>query len=236
MTAADPAAPEFGLVQVPAPGPAADQSRDTRLAVLEAVIFAAEEPPTLPQLASGLGLTEQDVRSDLAALRELFRSEARGVEVRAVGGGYRMFTKPEHHEAVRAFAKSCKPRLRLSLPALETLAVVAYRQPVTIPEIQAIRGVNASGVMHTLLQHKLITTAGRKKVIGRPMLYKTTRDFLVHFGLNDLSELPRPKEMEELASAEWREAPAVPGGSAQNAGGETEPGPSDAVARAVAAR
>lgn len=173
-----------------------------RLSLLEAVIFAAEDPPSADQLAEALGLQKEQLESDLKALCESYQAELRGVEIRAVGGGYRMSTKAEHHEAVRAFVKTVRPKLRLSKAALETLAVVAYRQPVTLPEIQAIRGVvNASGVVHTLLSHKLITTAGRKKIIGRPMRYKTTPDFLLQFGLSDLNELPTLKEMEALGRA-----------------------------------
>ncbi len=177
----------------------AEGSQKRRLAILEAVVYGAEDPPTTAQLAAGLGVPEESLAADIELLLESYRSDERGIEIRAVSGGYRMFTKPEHHEAVRAFAKSLKPRLRLSMAALETLAIVAYRQPVTIPEIQSIRGkVSAGSVIHTLLRHKLISTAGRKKVIGRPMRYKTTDEFLIHFGLNDLSELPTLKEMEDL--------------------------------------
>lgn len=136
--------------------------------------------------------------------------EDRGIEVRQVAGGYRMSTKPEHHDVVRAFAKSLKPPIRLSLPALETLAVIAYKQPVTVPEIGEIRGVDASGVIGTLLDRKLITTAGRKAVVGRPMLYKTSKDFLLRFGLKDLSELPSLEEFEKLAAAEMVEDLAPP--------------------------
>jgi segregation and condensation protein B len=131
--------------------------------------------------------------------------EDRGIEVRQVAGGYRMSTKPEHHDVVRAFAKSLKPPIRLSLPALETLAVIAYKQPVTVPEIGEIRGVDASAVIGTLLDRKLITTAGRKAVVGRPMLYKTSKDFLLRFGLKDLSELPSLEEFEKLAAAGMEE-------------------------------
>ena len=176
--------------------------RAKRLGALEAIIFAADEPPTEQQLADALELPRKAVRSDLVDLLESYRGEDRGVEVRAVAGGYRMGTKAEHHESVRRFIQAVKPRLRLSRAALETLAIVAYRQPVTIPEIGAIRGVGApGGVIHTLLGHKLITTAGRKKVIGRPMRYKTTKEFLLHFGLNDLADLPTLKEMEDLSLA-----------------------------------
>ena len=179
-----------------------EASRQQRLSLLEAVIFAAEDPPTVDQLAEGLGLPRQQLEEDLGALCESYGTDLRGVEIRAVGGGYRMSTKAEHHEAVRAFVKTIKPKLRLSKAALETLAVVAYRQPVTLPEIQAIRGVvSASGVIHTLLGHKLITTAGRKKIVGRPMRYKTSEEFLLQFGLNDLGELPTLKEMEALSRA-----------------------------------
>ncbi len=194
-----PTAPQQDAVQPALPG--LEEPQEKRLALLEAVIFAADEPPTLRQLSAGLGLPLDALRADLDTLQQSYKSEAKGLEIRTVGGGYRILTKPEHHDAVRVFSKTTQPRLRLSLPALETLAVIAYRQPVTIPEIQAIRGVNTTGVIHTLLRHKLITTAGRKKVIGRPMRYKTTNEFLVHFGLNDLSELPSLKEMEDLSLA-----------------------------------
>ena len=123
----------------------------------------------------------------------------RGIEVREVAGGYRMATKPEYHDAVRGFVKSLKPPLKLSLQALETLAVVAYKQPVTAPEISEIRGVDSGGVLGSLMARKLITTAGRKQVIGRPILYKTTKDFLLRFGLKDVSELPSIEEFEKMA-------------------------------------
>src|SRR5215472_10998990 len=121
-----------------------------------------------------------------------------GVEVRQIAGGYRIGTKPEHHDVVVGFAKSLKPPVRLSLQALETLAVIAYKQPVTVPEISEIRGVDSSGVIATLLDRKLITTAGRKQVIGRPILYKTTKEFLLRFGLDNVSELPSMEEFEKL--------------------------------------
>jgi segregation and condensation protein B len=121
------------------------------------------------------------------------------MEIREVAGGYRIATKPEYHDAVRAFVKSLKPPMKLSLQALETLAVIAYKQPVTAPEVSEIRGVDSSGVLGTLISRKLITTAGRKQVIGRPILYKTTREFLLRFGLKDLNELPSIEEFEKLA-------------------------------------
>lgn len=176
-----------------------------RRALLEAIIYVAEEPLSVEQIAGGLGWPPGTVRADLEKLIESYASGERGIEVRAVAGGFKMFTKPEHHEAVRRFVKTLKPKLKLSLPALETLAVIAYKQPVTIPEIQAIRGVNAAGVISTLLNRKLISTAGRKKVIGKPMLYKTTKEFLLQFGLADVSELPNLKELEELSRAAFGE-------------------------------
>ena len=176
-------------------------SPEERQALLEAVIYAADDPPTAATLAAGLGMPVDLVSQDLDRLVASYATARRGIEIRAVAGGYKMFTKPEHHEAVKAFVKSLRPKLRLSLPALETLAVIAYKQPVTVPEIQAVRGVNVAGVIHTLLKYRLISTAGRKKVIGRPMQYKSTKDFLIQFGLNDLSELPSLKEMEELSRA-----------------------------------
>jgi segregation and condensation protein B len=126
-------------------------------------------------------------------------SDSRGIEIREIAGGYRMATKPACHDAVRAFVKSLKPALKLSLPALETLAVIAYKQPVTAPEVNEIRGVDSSGVFGSLLARKLIATAGRKQVIGRPILYKTTREFLLRFGLNDVTELPSMEEFEKMA-------------------------------------
>ena len=194
-----------------------------RRALLEAIIYVAEEPLTVDQIAAGLELPVEIVQADLDALVELTGKSERGIEVRAVAGGYKMSTKAEHHEAVRKFVKTLRPKLKLSLPALETLAVIAYKQPATLPEIQAIRGVNANAVIHTLLNHKLVTTAGRKQVIGKPMQYKTTKEFLVQFGLKDLSELPSLKELEELSRAVLGDSeegiePAVATGRGENVG------------------
>lgn len=172
-----------------------------RRAILEAILYVTEDPLTVDQLAKGLEWPKDEVEALLAELVAEYQQPERGVEVRPVAGGYKVSTKPEHHDAVRRFVKTLKPPLKLSLPALETLSVIAYKQPVTLPEIQEIRGVNASGVIRTLLDRKLITTAGRKQVLGRPVLYRTTREFLVQFGLNDLSELPSLKEFEELSRA-----------------------------------
>jgi segregation and condensation protein B len=191
--------------------------------------FASEEgsaeaaaPPTPQQANLGLAgdpvtaarkrqpkKSEQEIADDKAVrarLREVlaelvadYAGEERGMEIRQVAGGFRMATKPQHHDLVRAFAKGLKPPIRLSLAALETLAVIAYKQPVTAPEIADIRGVDSAGVLGTLLDRKLITTAGRKQVIGRPMQYKTSKEFLLRFGLNDLNELPSMEEFSQLA-------------------------------------
>ncbi|MGD0292244.1 MAG: SMC-Scp complex subunit ScpB [Terracidiphilus sp.] len=154
-------------------------------------------------------LRDREVREILRPLLDELiascASDNRGVEIREVAGGFRMATKPEYHDAVRLFVKSIKQPLKLSLPALETLAVIAYKQPVTAPEVNEIRGVDTSAVFGTLLARKLITTAGRKAVLGRPILYKTTREFLLRFGLRDVSELPSMEEFEKLAALEFEE-------------------------------
>jgi segregation and condensation protein B len=141
----------------------------------------------------------------LDALIADYASDDRGLEIREIAGGFRFATKPQYHDAVRGFVKSLKPPLKLSLQALETLAVIAYKQPVTAPEISEIRGVDSGGVLGSLMARKLIATAGRKQVIGRPILYKTTKDFLVRFGLKDINELPSIEEFEKM-SAEFAEA------------------------------
>jgi segregation and condensation protein B len=197
-------------------------------AQLEAIIYATENPITLEQMTalvkdtvvadgtSDEGEIKSRVRSCLEELVGQYGSPDHGIEIRQVAGGYRMSTKPEQHEVVRAFAKSLKPPIRLSLPALETVAVIAYKQPVTVPEINDIRGVDSGGVIGTLLERKLITTAGRKQVIGRPILYKTTKEFLMRFGLKDVSELPSMEEFEKLV-AESFQAELIP---AENAAQE----------------
>jgi segregation and condensation protein B len=208
-------------------------TNEERKAALEAIIYAADEPATIEQLAKALGEEKLPVQASLDELVASYATEARGIEVRAVAGGYKLYTKPQQHDVVRRFIKSLRPPLRLSMPALETLAVIAYKQPVTSPEISEIRGVNTSGVISTLLDKHLITTAGRKEVMGRPILYKTSKEFLMRFGLSDLEELPSLKEFEalarealgsdegltlsaEVASDEWR---AAGGGTAKPGAG-----------------
>lgn len=146
------------------------------------------------------------IRELLDELVEDYANDGSGIEIREIAGGYRMGTKPEYHDAVRAFVKSLKPAMKLSLPALETLAVIAYKQPVTAPEVNEIRGVDSSGVFGSLLARKLIATSGRKQVVGRPILYKTTKEFLLRFGLKDVSELPSMEEFEKMAAIELSDA------------------------------
>src|SRR6201987_457523 len=174
-------------------------NNEERKAALEAIIYAADEPATVEQLADALGEEKLAVQASLDELVASYAGEERGVEVRAVAGGYKMYTKPQHHDVVRRFIKSLRPPLRLTMPALETLAAIPYNQPVTGTQIKEMRGINTSGVLKTLLDTRLITSAGRKEVIGRPILYKTSKDFLMRFGLSDLEELPSLKEFEALA-------------------------------------
>lgn len=170
-------------------------------AALEAIIYAADEPATLEQIAYALGIEKSEAKIALENLTATYSTEDRGIEVRKVAGGWKFYTKPQHHEVVRKFIKSLQPPLRLTMAALETLAVIAYKQPVTVPEINEIRGVNVGGTIKTLLEKRLITTAGRKEVIGRPILYRSSKQFLMRFGLSDLDELPSLKEFEQLAAS-----------------------------------
>ena len=161
---------------------------------------------------------DREVRGILRGLLDeliaTYASDDRGIEIREIAGGYRMATKPECHDAARMFVKSLKPAMKLSLPALETLAVIAYKQPVTAPEVNEIRGVDSSGVFGSLLARKLISTAGRKQVIGRPILYKTTKEFLLRFGLKDVTELPSMEEFEKIAQLEFEDMEPVAEGEA----------------------
>ncbi len=196
-------------------------------AVIEALVYVAEDPITVAQVAASIGQPVERVRLLLGELIAEYDQPGRGIQIREVAGGYRMATKPEHHDAVREFVKSLKAPLKLSLPALETLAVIAYKQPVTAPEVKEIRGVQGTGVLSTLLDRKLIAEAGRKNVIGKPILYKTTKEFLIQFGLKDLSELPTLKEFEEIRRM------AMPDGEpGEQAAGET---PVEPAAEAEAA-
>jgi segregation and condensation protein B len=172
------------------------------------------EKPAVEDAKRAARQRDREVREELRrAMQELIAEYAeadRGMEIREIAGGYRVGTKPEYHDAVRGFVKSLKPPIKLSLQALETLAVIAYKQPVTAPEVGEIRGVDSAGVIGSLISRKLITTAGRKQVIGRPILYKTTKEFLLRFGLKDLNELPSMEEFEKMAAGELSEPGELP--------------------------
>ena len=171
-------------------------------AVLEALVFASPHPVTPREIAQVMGGVPRE--SWLAALEELkadYARDGRGLQLVEVAGGWQITTRPEYNDWVRELLD---PRLptRLSIQALETLAVIAYKQPVTLPEIIELRGVKSGGVLKTLLEKRLIRITGRKPVVGRPMLYGTTKDFLLHFGLKDLSELPKIEEFAEVLGEE----------------------------------
>lgn len=203
---------------------------ETLKALLEGIIYIAPEPVTLEGMLKVLeGEERERVKAKLEELVADYEQNAHGIQIRQVANGYKFSTKAEHHETLRRYVKSLKPPIRLSKPALETLAVIAYRQPVTMPEIEEIRGVDSGGVIHTLLEKKLVVTSGRKSVVGRPILYRTSKDFLVHFGLKDVGELPSLKEFEELAKralgSEW-------GGEESAATAEAGAPPAEAAAAA----
>lgn len=165
-----------------------------------AILFVAKDPLTLAELQEVYPDTPlEELKKTLDSLMSSFNSLQGAVEIRQIGGGYRMTTRPEHHEDIRTYLQT-KPSAKLSLAALETLAVIAYKQPVTLPDIMEIRGVNSASTIRTLLEKKLIETRGRKKVVGRPIMYGTSKEFSIHFGLKDLSELPTLEELEELLS------------------------------------
>jgi segregation and condensation protein B len=212
-----PAGPDAATAAEPVPATGDDATQpaaaeEARSAEGEAVV---SEDATEAEARREARLRDREVRAVIRQLLdELIASYAfdgRGVEIREIAGGFRMATKPECHDAVRLFVRSLKAPLKLSLPALETLAVIAYKQPVTAPEVNEIRGVDSSGVFGSLLARKLIATAGRKQVIGRPILYKTTREFLLRFGLKDVSELPSMEEFEKLAAIELEEPETAAG-------------------------
>jgi segregation and condensation protein B len=186
------------LPEQPAPGAITMENAKLK-AVLEAIIYVTDEPLSLDQICAAIEQPRDRVIDLLEQLAADYEQPERGLSIREIAGGFKMTTKPEHHEAVRRFVKNLNPPLKLSLPALETLAVIAYKQPITAPEIMEIRGVQGASVLKTLLDRKLIGTAGRKHVVGKPILYKTTREFLVQFGLKDVGELPSLKEFQELA-------------------------------------
>jgi segregation and condensation protein B len=200
---------ELDVTKLAEERPAAGEGAQLK-AILEAIVYVTDEPLSAQQIAAALERPLDVVKRALDELVAAWAGPQHGLAVREVAGGYKMSTKPEHHEAVRAFVKKLTPPLKLSLAALETLAVIAYKQPVTAPEIMEIRGVQGAGVLKTLLDRKLVAESGRKNVVGKPILYKTTKEFLVQFGLKDLSELPTLKEFEELGRMEIVEPEAAP--------------------------
>ena len=208
------------LPEEEAPAPVSMEDAQLK-AVLEAIIYVTDEPLSLDQICAAIEQPRERVVQALEQLTADYERPERGLSIREVASGFKMTTKPEHHEAVRRFVKNLNPPLKLSLPALETLAVIAYKQPITAPEIMEIRGVQGAGVLKTLLDRKLIATAGRKQVVGKPILYKTTREFLVQFGLKDVGELPTLKEFQELARFDTEDG-SPPEAAPQPA---SEPGP-----------
>ncbi len=166
-------------------------------AALEAILFLSSDPTRVDDLAESLGETKEDVQSQLEEIKRVLDEHVGGFTLEQAAGGWRLTTRAEHDAVLKKyFAK--KGENRLSIAALETLAIVAYRQPITAPEVSEIRGVNSTGVIRTLLERRMVRVAGRKNVVGSPFLYRTTKDFLVHFGLNDIRDLPRLEEFGDL--------------------------------------
>lgn len=196
-------------------------------AAIEAILFASGRPVAIKDLAQLLEADPAEIREALALLAEHASPEGRGVSLEEVAGGWRYVTRPEHDGLLRRFFEISE-RSRLSLAALETLAIIAYRQPITAPEISDLRGVNSSGVLKTLFDKKLITTAGKKPVVGTPFFYRTTREFLIRFGLNDLADLPRPEELDSDFGAE-------PDAAESEIAESAEPGPAETDSTAEAA-
>ena len=163
-------------------------------AVLEALVFASPQPLTPREIEKVLGgIPKRDWQAALEEIRADYARDGRGLQLVEVAGGFQITTRPEYNDWVRELLDPRAPT-RLSVQALETLAVIAYKQPVTLPEIIDLRGVKSGGVIKTLLEKRLIRITGRKEVVGRPMLYGTTKEFLLHFGLKDVGELPRIEE------------------------------------------
>jgi segregation and condensation protein B len=213
-------------VELALEAPPAPLDPATLKAVVEAAVYITDEPLTTEQIAAALSVSVERVEEVLKQLIEEYSTPERGVCIRELAGGYKMSTKPEHHEAIRQFVRRLQPPLKLSLAARETLAVIAYKQPITAPEIMDIRGVQGVGVLKTLLDRKLIAAAGRKNVLGKPIMYKTTREFLVQFGLSSLAELPTLKEFEELgrmALGDAEESAGTEAATDRQPAGEPEP-------------
>ena len=168
-------------------------------AVMEAIIYVADDPVKPEQFREVFPEeTTESIGQALQSMVEAFNARAGGMIIREVAGGYRMTTRPEHHERIREYLKT-RPNAKLSMAALETLAVIAYKQPVTLAEVLAIRGKKSSTALQTLLERKLVAILGRKPVVGRPILYGTSKEFLIHFGLKNLSDLPTLEEFAQMA-------------------------------------
>ena len=176
----------------------APQNQSERAGVLEALIFVSDEPLSVKTMADVLKEDKEVIREAVQSLAQEFNERNGGLQLREVAGGWQFATRPEYHEHVRAFLKT-RPSAKLTIASLETLAVIAYRQPVTVPEILEIRGVQSPSSIKTLLDKKLIVAKGRKETVGRPMMYGTSKDFLLQFGLNDLSELPSVEDFQDLS-------------------------------------
>ena len=176
----------------------APQSQSERAGVLEALIFVSDEPLSVKTMADVLKEDKEVIREAVQSLAQEFNERNGGLQLREVAGGWQFATRPEYHEHVRAFLKT-RPSAKLTIASLETLAVIAYRQPVTVPEILEIRGVQSPSSIKTLLDKKLIVAKGRKETVGRPMMYGTSKDFLLQFGLKDLSELPSVEDFQDLS-------------------------------------
>lgn len=174
------------------------QNAAERIAIIEALIFVSEEPLSAKTMAEVLREDREVVEAALAELAKEFNDRNGGLQLRELAGGWQFATRPEYHEHVRAYLKS-RPSAKLSIASLETLAVIAYKQPVTVPEILEIRGVQSPSSIKTLLDKKLIVAKGRKETVGRPMMYGTSKDFLIQFGLKDLSELPSMEDFQDLS-------------------------------------
>jgi len=176
----------------------APPSQSDRAAIIEALIFVSEEPLSIKSIAGVLKEDRDAVAQTVGALAEEFNGRNGGLQLREVAGGWQFATRPEHHEYVRRLLRT-RPSAKLTIASLETLAVIAYRQPVTVPEILEIRGVQSPSSIKTLLDKKLIVAKGRKETVGRPMMYGTSRDFLLQFGLKDLTELPSVEDFQDLS-------------------------------------
>ena len=191
QTATDEESADEALLSAP-------QSQAERAAVIEALIFVSDEPLSVKDIAGVLKEDKEVIGETVKSLAEEFNGRNGGLQLREVAGGWQFATRPEYHEHVRAFLKT-RPSAKLTIASLETLAVIAYRQPVTVPEILEIRGVQSPSSIKTLLDKKLIVAKGRKETVGRPMMYGTSKEFLLQFGLKDLSELPSVEDFHDLS-------------------------------------